>query len=1449
MKCVKWLANNLSKPKAGAFVKKNPELDEKISKMVWDDWTYQRQISKDLAKIPEHIKKSMYYDLKINRWFRWRWMITTLQFKDWYKEIVPVMDEKWVIKTTEDWNILWSWSTTSKWEFIIDDPDKVFNTPWKFQSVNWIKNLWESLRNFNRTKDDLRWEIMIAPDWYPYVKWIALGTIPEVINWELKHYVLVWWKRVYIDVKFDWLNNEKFLSDLNIFNWSSIKKAPRWETASSLEEFQSLMEWYFNNMEWGTNRNKFWYKWLLSIFMWDTINKRSFFKQFYDDFSVITNDKEKAELYFWIKFWPKWTFFWPWWYRKFVERIVSLAGTSRWLRVSYFNLLPKEIREWIYVDRTWEYTVEIDWEYITPTREWFESATIKDQFRAVQQLQPEEFSSWWDMVSSWLKTYWYWRWVNSFDRVWKKVLQPWMYAIAMTFAEWTSLINLISLNTLMYLTDTAMKWKHIRVKWDPHTFMKRWSLLQEFDDWQIDYLDLTTEWLGMKLQKLTSWLWKTLNAWVFNISDQFMRWSYKWKRIAYFFQTYFPHLDSYDEITLELMAMPKEQRERILKMAQHYWDTAMMSESTNSMNLTDLNRLYVAENITLQPLFNMIWYTYDFMKWWAKKKREWSIKQIRNLWDESFSSSFEKQYRELATDPNVTSEQLKDWMLSKSLNNIDAIDFVSNVMMSFYLTRLAWRAENSHDNAEQWALEDMFDLFDVLSNFNWSLAAFRLLPSVQMFESFLEWFYLTYADDWISITWWLAEAAVSFAKTFTRWLWLFRWVAYSNWMIEYKKDHWQDLLNWETWRDYMLWIINMATAYSFYNKYEIEKSWFDKIVPISYTTTMWDLLWMTPQMIADYRKIDHDSKLARALEDIKFPFQEWFSTSWFWNWLKYRIPFKAEYERAQFTDYSWIEKAFLEVRWDPQYIAMEEQWVLPFDITTWAKVFIYNKVAQVLLEKNDTMDLNTLWIDKTYEKDWKKYFAWDQQVYQNIIDKVLLAWISKERLEEISSMIDEDTPYYRKQWARALAFLEANCPWSAIELIAYKMKQWSEEIIHNKYWQYVKFSTVPDEDRDNAKAQMVDKYWKYLWQADSMRVWPQAMLRVLKDRDDLMISKYISDPGEYEYWQIWLFVEDEEYRKTHEEIESRTLLNEFVLEVNTLKAIARWDISAYKMQNLFSSMFSPKQWELQEDSSIDPKHAMDVVKTMLYMSKRIESRWLPNNEAEVLKSWMYVSEPRYLATLLRPEVYNKLSDTDKQIVNEVVNLQFSTLDDLKDIEIENMEDEIMDDIKWENNYSKKWYTSNKNFSTRNSIRSKSSYSLNKLKNQLKSYSQFATIRGNFIRQNQQNGEPIWTYTQRQLENFKVKWKSWEELGLTKWSSWWWGSRRYWSWFEKKAGWGTTQWAWSARPKGAKTEDPDKTKDWSVWWAVKRMRRTSSKVKEWAMNSTRRRLSPKVKTRS
>lgn len=60
---------------------------------------------------------------------------------------------------------------------------------------------------------------------------------------------------------------------------------------------------------------------------------------------------------------------------------------------------------------------------------------------------------------------------------------------------------------------------------------------------------------------------------------------------------------------------------------------------------------------------------------------------------------------------------------------------------------------------------------------------------------------------------------------------------------------------------------------------------------------------------------------------------------------------------------------------------------------------------------------------------------------------------------------------------------------------------------------------------------------------------------------------------------------------------------------------------------------------------------------------------------------MYVSEPRYLATLLRPEVYNKLSDTDKQIVNEVVDLQFSTLDDLKDIEIENMEDEIMDDIK------------------------------------------------------------------------------------------------------------------------------------------------------------------------
>lgn len=1381
--CYVKIQNNLKNPDRD-IRSDNPILNDQVSNLLYKEEEYIRKVSTRLNSLPKKFRRDMEYAFKIDRWFRKSWIVSSWVLKEKYRWIMPVMDEVWNVQFDENWRILRRWEDGK--QFIMDDYSEYFESGWtSFKDIpDMILNRkWE-------WKDDWRWYLMAVPAW-----------LDECMRFIREELCTVESLESY------WLPPEM-----------------AYEIADAAREFTDYRKKYHNDP----------YRWkkTLSMFLWDWVNKWKMIYNIYPKFQEVINDQDKLIDLFWITFRKDWKYYKKW-FRQFAEQVAVLAWEQRSSRISWYDLLTEEQKSKLY--KLWPVSVQtLDWSIYTwrADRNLFNKVPFRTQYRILQSAFPEQFSSSIDRAMAYIKVEIWWTLLDKIDHFCKNILQPSMYLISMSIAELKSVANLTALNTMMYITDRINWNKYRNIDWDWKWLLRKYAILQDFDDWDFDWLDFSTKNLGNQIFKVWEKTNKILWAWLFNAADSVMWKDYMAKRLSYFFQTRFPWAKTVDDVEMELIKMSDDSRETLLKSAEEYVDMWLYNETWQTRDFTLWRRVHATESIFLQPLNNLKRHLWDFLKWWWRNKRAAAVKQVKNLWD-VLHSDYWKEYLEFISRDDITPWNVQARIHSKALNNIDAIDFVSKIWTAFFLSRLAYRAQDAQETetAERAAIKDVFDLFELFSNFNWDLAALRILPEWQMFEAFIgNLIYETW--DWLEMDLWAAswETALQVAKNFARWLWLFRWTLL--WWTKYFNsldvdDPNVDLI--DLWKQMMSGILAMATWYSFYSNYEIETAGVTKYVPKSYTLGLYEMTWIPPEVIKDYRELTDDYKTYRA-------YNSW--TTWLWNRLKYRIPFIAEYNKWWFDSYDNFTKALNELKDDAQYINMVDKWILPSDLPYSVKIFWYNKVTQLLMDKNDKMNRFNLHIDKTYEKDWEKMYAWSNQIYHDISAILLSQWITHDQLDKVTQMLDDDTPFYNARAVRALAFLDSRVPWSAIEIVAYMMNKEWDDAFHKKYWKYAKFSEVTDLDSAQFKINAFDKYSKYLYDADMYRTYPQIVLRALKERKDLTISNMISDPDPTEYWELDLRLnEDDTYW-------SRKLLNEFKIELLTSKAINQWDYNAYKMNNLYTNLFNPSVNDINKDWSIKTEYIVEVLDQAKIISDKIDWYWLPSWDKSVIKAWLYASLDRFLPELFSSWRYDLLPKEDKDIVQSVLHLMWWTVNDLDDLSVSDAEDAVMEKIN--SMYKKKWYTSTKNYNTWPKVSNNLNYYINKLKNWIKQYSPYKNQ--NFKYTYNSNGHSIRYYTEKELERLLAKGKTREWVTSPGWSSSsWWSSRSQWYGNQNKPGWSVSQRAWSARPRGAKTEDPDKGFAWWEYWKVKRMRKTSSQVKAGALNATRRRLSPRVKT--
>ena len=1380
--CYIKIENNLKDPDRTRW-SGNDIINDQISNLLYNEENYIRKVSTWLNSLPQKYRRDMQYAFKIDRWFRRSWIVSSWILKEKYRWIMPVMDEVWNVQFDENWRILRRWEDGK--QFIMDDYSEYFEW-WDFS----FKDIPDMIFNWKREgKDDGRWYLMAVP--------ARLDECMRFIREELC--------------------TEEALESY----WLPSQMAA--EIAEAAEDFTNYQKKYHND--------PYWWKKTLSMFLWDWVNKWKMIYNIYPKFQEVLNDQDKLIDLFWIIF-TKDGKYYKRWYRQFVEQVAVLAWEQRSSRISWYDLLTEEQKAELYNE--WEFNFrKEDWTTYSwhVDRNMFNELSFRDQYRILQHFFPEQFSSSIDRAKAYIKVKIWWTLLDKIDHFCKNILQPSMYLIAMSIAELKSVANLTWLNTMMFITDKINWLRYRNIDWDWKWLLRKYAILQEFDDWDFDWLDFSTKNLGNQIFKVAEKTNKILWAWVFNAADTVMWKDYMAKRLSYFFQTRFPRAKTVEDVDNELIKMSNNQRETLLKSAEEYVDTWLFNETWQARDFTLWRRVHATESIFLQPANNLKWHLWDFLKWRWRNKRAAAVKQVKNLWD-VLKSDYWKEYLEFISRDDVTPENVQYWLHSKALNNIDAIDFVSKIWTAFYLSRLAVRAHDNADTdlAERKAMDDVSELFELFSNFNWDLAALRILPEWQMFEAFVgNLIYETW--DWLTTDIWAAswEAALQAAKNFCRWLRLFRWTLL--WWTQYFNKIDTENPNIDVidmWKQMFSGILSMATAYSFYSNYEIETAGVTKYVPKSYTLGLYEMTWIPPKVIKDFRELTDDYKTYKA-------YNSW--TTWLWNWLKYRIPFIAEYNKWWFDSYDKFTKALNELKDDAMYINMAEKWIIPDNLSADAKIFWYNKVTQLLMDKNDKMNRFNFHIDKSYELDWEKMYAWSNQVYQDLSAIMLSQWITHDQLESAINLIDDDSPFYNKRAARALAFLDSRVPWSAIEVIAYLMNKEWDDAFHKKYWKYTKYTEVTDLDDAYFKIAAFDKYSKYLYDADMYRTYPQLVLRALKDRKDLTISSMISDPDASEYWELDLMLNEDDT------FWSRKLLNEFKIELLTQKAINQWDYNAYKMNNLYTNLFNPSPNDINKDWSMKTEYIIEVLDQAKIISEKLEWYWLPSWDKAMIKAWLYASLDRFLPELFHSWRYNDLSDEDKNIVQSVLHLMRWSVNELEDLSVSDAEDAIMEKIN--DSYKKKWYSTTKNYRTWPNVSSNLKYYINKLKNWIKTYSSYKDQ--NFKYTYNRNGS-VRYYTEKELEKLLAKSKPWEWVISPGWTTKsWWGSRSQWYGNQNKPGWSVSQYAWSARPKGAKTEDPDKGYARWEYWKVKRMRKTSSQVKAWALNATRRRLSPKVKT--
>ena len=1192
----------------------------------------------------------------------------------------------------------------------------------------------------DENEDSIQW--FIAPSWYSkakeYLVWLAhhidkAEEIPDFFRFKLKYDIL------------DYANKAKF----------------RW-----------------GHFDGG----------LMGLLDWENISIWKVFQTVSPDFNYYMNHKEALEELLWVSF--KQTKRGEKVWREFAERAIAMAGGRIGTNYTVLDALTKDQLDYVVKRYMKDRKKEFKWTpSVTQTLAIFSKMKFSDQMNIVNKYLTD-FTWPIDYLPTYLKVVVWGNWLGKLSYHWSKILRPQYYSMLMS-ASWTSpLMSLLAVNSAMYVTDTLQSAGLKNLKWDFSSIIHKHGLeLIKVKDAATLNPDSMTMWdglyrLGDKAIDLTKAGW-------FNGADPFFADSFYAKKYSHFFQTYFPHVSSFeevDDILTTLRITDPEQYDHITSRANSYVEAAVRADSTNSDWAGKLSRVYYTDSIFTQAGKEILMRTWDFMTWWGRNKIKWAIKHFKNLWN-ALNTDIGWKYLDSLQWGNALDS--KELLSSLILNNRDAIDFITKLQVAtkmWILIHRYWDYENDNDNS---LFDEVQDVFDIFRKFNGEMNAIETLPEWKMFSSFLDATINDYDWDgqiefhpvlWAQIAWTQA------AKSFLRWFWLWSGLV---WGIATTAKTGENPI-----KSIATWVIENAQAFSHYTKEYYEKAGSSDIIK---RTPNDFILWLLGDKGREYDLLDKTKKklaYARILDDPMAIF----------NYFNLRVPFFRHIAFAWAPSYNKMDEAIHQ--WtlsDGFNLIADKRWD---ELTQDQLAFVYNQMDKVGGNKVNTR--GDFYVSHSFKpEDWESRIRWQpSQVRENVIHQLMKEKIAPSALAKLEEGLTSKNKTHQINASKALAYIQAKSPGSAAVVLQYMM---NSEYFHAMISTYgrdqKKRETIPDDWSNKVKAQIAKKFMPFIDQAERYSVMPQLALKIAKD-SWTPISQYISG-GDTLASSLSIKLPTAEFPNSeyYQRFKTSVLIN---------SAASEGDINAYRFSNQLTNIFkhslNDKDWSTWVPNS---KWTKRTLQHMSMLMDEVNDLRMWDGERTALKTGILLSADKYIDSMVSSKSFSKKHAPE---IQNLLNHLWTTTKELNDDLVEDAEEKALNDL-YHTWYSSRW-KKKKDYQEDWELLKR----LKKMVNNFWKYKDFSY----------KPPKPDYTknryYKKDEVDVLLLKGRSRWETGF--WNLDTWGKNRY-AKKQEAPGWATYQRQWWARPKWAKTEDPDKPIDFISGGRVKRLRKSSAKVKNLA----------------
>ena len=1241
---------------------------------------------------------------------KWNWVYSRANMLDWPDQVASFILDK----------IPTYFSDHKSWESFVEDMFK--------NETSWYKPWYRFSRYSPEYMEPapkiLDWIMLATDENWRYIKdkeWFLMYKLwydgEELYNWnnlptEKKRNFLFFQKTVYKDrmVHFpDWYNNAKQLVIDATKNLAITTALPK-ETIEAMENW--IIKFFERAESWDASED--WRKKLYGLFSRDGTNFFKLMMIAYPNGNRVLTERKFAQEFFW--FWLDFsnTKAWEKAWANLQNAMYLSLWQGRWLNANIFDTLPLEVREKVYWEmmpklyqEKWWKIIELDepedWLITASYLNKLNSTQLHNQVKTVMNKIWMPFNAWKAYAKIYLWSYpmsWAIKMLKTFG-------SPQILSAFMSFASGLSgLLPLLSLNMGMWIMQTWMSRKKI-FTWDFNRFLNKYWFLSEipYDLWNESSLSM----LWIHAAHAVS---DAFNGGLYNIWDMLTSWTYRQRQLALFFKSQFPWVTSVEELDRQFSKLSTVERDAFLNAARKYAEHSTINLSSNRTFRHSGLHLHTADNEWTQPWVDAFYLMSSFFSSFWYNKANGTL----NILKEGFENVF--KWRIWA---NYLDNLLDSWMDPDDARALASKVFLQNqdfayTLDKFYRSFILWKYRAQYWAREDWrdlSVKELFSsLFNFAEYFEGTIAAAKTLIFIwSLWAAIDAWSTAYEVESQDGIDWNDAKSITKtstfklieeFSRRFTRRLYAFKILANTAWNLTENQEV-------SLWEALISAIQDTTTWYMYYMDDSLDKDGFEKN-----SITAWPIALIERYMgksneekefitwLQSYTKYkEWLKKLSKIVNNIfSWNSPEEADVSWFWNWVKYRIPVVKDYYRWKIIEENPIADALHEYQKSDIYRNLEK-WILPSNLTDRDYYYIYWLATKASIQNVEKYNRNTGKRDNTFiNDDWKKvlnrraefadnidmtYFKefMSDEAYKKF--ETLQLYLAEERADSMrrASYMDPLVkdwqtydPIYKKsdlEIARTLAFIEKDSPWVWRVALSYLLSQEAKNIRYPEWSTYKKLSKEEVSIlRMRASVEAARKYGKYIFDVDNYEAVPQLWMYFAKTRW-FEIGKYISDPWDSLKKSLKFVKEDWTPISRLKKLYELDMWNNIIA--------TKHDLDVSKIASLYQEWMNVNHF-IKEDWTIDPEDKKFLLNAFSASLKNI--KWLPvdDNIKNQIKVWMLLTiDPIFNDVKEDPRF--KDDKTTQELLKDVAYFWHGTTWELANIVEEKAEDEAINTIiKW-----------------------------------------------------------------------------------------------------------------------------------------------------------------------